>query len=140
MRRTKIISTFGPSIADPKILKDVCEYADVIRINLAHGTWDESEKYNHKRNIQLIQDTAKKLKKPVAILVDLKGNKIRIGDFKNHMIELENDSDINVIFTQVSKVNDIVFLECKLIYMFLSSNAYKNKGSAVRFCLWPQNE
>ena len=41
MRRTKIISTFGPSIADPKILQDVCEYADVIRINLAHGTWDE---------------------------------------------------------------------------------------------------
>ncbi len=91
MRRTKIISTFGPSIADPKILQDVCEYADVIRINLAHGTWDESEKYNHKRNIQLIQDTAKKLKKPVAILVDLKGNKIRISDFMNHMIELEHD-------------------------------------------------
>ena len=43
MRRTKIISTFGPSIADPKILKEVCKFSDVIRINLAHGTWDESE-------------------------------------------------------------------------------------------------
>ncbi len=105
MRRTKIISTFGPSIADPKILQDVCEYADVIRINLAHGTWDENEKYNHKRNIQLIQDTAKKLKKPVAILVDLKGNKIRIGDFKNHMIELEHASDIDIIFTKEKKTN-----------------------------------
>ena len=105
MRRTKIISTFGPSIADPKILQDVCEYADVIRINLAHGTWDESEKYNHKRNIQLIQDTAKKLKKPVAILVDLKGNKIRIGDFKNHMIELEHASDVDIIFTKEKKTN-----------------------------------
>ena len=86
MRRTKIISTFGPSIADPKILKNVCEYADVIRINLAHGTWDESQDYNHRKNIELIQKTAKKLKKPVAILVDLKGNKIRISDFKDHMI------------------------------------------------------
>ena len=112
MRRTKIISTFGPSIADPKILQDVCEYADVIRINLAHGTWDENEKYNHKRNIQLIQDTAKKLKKPVAILVDLKGNKIRIGDFKNHMIELEHASDINVIFTQEKKTdNHEIFID-----------------------------
>ena len=105
MRRTKIISTFGPSIADPKILQDVCEYADVIRINLAHGTWDENEKYNHKRNIQLIQETAKKLKKPVAILVDLKGNKIRIGDFKDHMIELEHASNIDIIFTKEKKTN-----------------------------------
>ena len=117
MRRTKIISTFGPSIADPKILEDVCQHSDVIRINLAHGTWDESEKYNHKRNIQLIQDTAKKLKKPVAILVDLKGNKIRIGDFKNHMIELEHDSDINVIFTQEKKTdNHEIFIDAEYCF------------------------
>ena len=94
MRRTKIIATFGPSIADPEVLKEICEYADAIRINLAHGTWDESEEYNHVRNIQLIQKVSQELKKPVAILVDLKGNKIRIGGFKNHMIELENDSEI----------------------------------------------
>ena len=106
MRRTKIISTFGPSIADPKILKDVCEYADVIRINLAHGTWDESEEYNHKKNIQLIQETAKNLKKPVAILVDLKGNKIRISNFKDHMIELEHGSEINIVFTSEKMANN----------------------------------
>ena len=106
MRRTKIISTFGPSIADPKILEDVCEYADVIRINLAHGTWDESEEYNHKKNIQLIKETAKNLKKPVAILVDLKGNKIRISDFKDHMIELEHGSDINILFTSEKMANN----------------------------------
>ena len=106
MRRTKIISTFGPSIADPKILEDVCEYADVIRINLAHGTWDESEEYNHKQNIQLIQETAKNLKKPVAILVDLKGNKIRISNFKDHMIELEHGSEINIIFTSEKMANN----------------------------------
>ena len=106
MRRTKIISTFGPSISDPKILEDVCEYADVIRINLAHGTWDESEEYNHKKNIQLIKETAKNLKKPVAILVDLKGNKIRISDFKDHMIELEHGSDINILFTSEKMANN----------------------------------
>ncbi len=106
MRRTKIISTFGPSISDPKILEDVCEYADVIRINLAHGTWDESDEYNHKKNIQLIQETAKNLKKPVAILVDLKGNKIRISDFKDHMIELEHGSDINILFTSEKMANN----------------------------------
>ena len=106
MRRTKIIATFGPSIADPEVLKEICEYADAIRINLAHGTWDEGEEYNHIRNIKLIQKVSQELKKPIAILVDLKGNKIRIGGFKNHMIELENDSEINVIFTDQMKTNN----------------------------------
>ena len=106
MRRTKIISTFGPSIADPEILKNVCGYADVIRINLAHGTWDENEKYNHKKNIQQIRKISKELRKPVAILVDLKGNKIRISDFENHMIDLVHGSEINVVFTKEKKTNN----------------------------------
>ena len=112
MRRTKIISTFGPSISDPKILKDVCKYSDVIRINLAHGVWDEREKYNHKKNIRLIQEVSKDLNKPVGIQVDLKGNKIRIGDFKNHFIELENASEIDVIFTEEQKTdNHEIFID-----------------------------
>ena len=46
MRQTKIIATFGPSIEDPKILKKVLERADVIRFNLAHGTWGKSDSQN----------------------------------------------------------------------------------------------
>jgi len=106
MRRTKIISTFGPSISDPEILKEVCKFSDVIRINLAHGTWDQSEEYNHKKNINLIQEISKSLNKPVGIQVDLKGNKIRIGDFENHFIELENASEIDVIFTEEQKTDN----------------------------------
>ena len=112
MRRTKIISTFGPSISDPKILKEVCKFSDVIRINLAHGTWDESEEYNHKKNIHLIQEISKDLNKPVGIQVDLRGNKIRISDFKNHFIELENASEIDVIFTEEQKTdNHEIFID-----------------------------
>ena len=112
MRRTKIISTFGPSISDPKILKEVCKFSDVIRINLAHGTWDEGEEYNHKKNIQLIQEISKDLNKPVGIQVDLRGNKIRISDFKNHFIELENSSEIDVIFTEEQKTdNHEIFID-----------------------------
>ena len=112
MRRTKIISTFGPSISNPKILKEVCKYSDVIRINLAHGTWDESEEYNHKKNIHLIQEISKDLNKPVGIQVDLRGNKIRISDFKNHFIELENASEIDVIFTEEQKTdNHEIFID-----------------------------
>ena len=112
MRRTKIISTFGPSISDPEILKEVCKFSDVIRINLAHGTWDESEEYNHKKNIHLIQEISKDLNKPVGIQVDLRGNKIRISDFKNHFIELESASEIDVIFTEEQKTdNHEIFID-----------------------------
>ena len=85
MRQTKIIATFGPSLEDPKILKKVLERADVIRFNLAHGTWDKSDSQNNAKKIKLVQKTAKKINKPIATLVDLKGNKIRIGNFKKHL-------------------------------------------------------
>ena len=80
MRRTKIIATYGPSLEDPKILTKVLETVDVMRINLAHGSWDDDSDQNHEKKIKLIQKLAKKIEKPIAILVDLKGNKIRIGD------------------------------------------------------------
>ena len=51
MRQTKIIATFGPSLEDPKVLKKVLERADVIRFNLAHGTWDKSDSQNHTNKI-----------------------------------------------------------------------------------------
>ena len=99
MRQTKIIATFGPSIVNPKVLRKILERVDVIRINLAHGTWDAGDNGNNEKNIKLIQQTAKKMKKPIAVLVDLKGNKIRIGNFKNHSLKLENFQKIDIRFT-----------------------------------------
>ena len=111
MRRTKIIATFGPSLEDPKILSKVMATVDVMRINLAHGSWDKGSNQNNEKKIKLIQKIAKKIKKPVAILVDLKGNKIRIGDVKDHVINLEKSSIITVRFSTektAEKDNEIV--------------------------------
>ena len=105
MRQTKIIATFGPSLEDPKILKKVLERADVIRFNLAHGTWDKSDSQNNAKKIKLVQRTAKKMKKPISTLVDLKGNKIRIGNFKKHLIELRDSEKIDVRFTNQATTN-----------------------------------
>ncbi len=105
MRQTKIIATFGPSLEDPKILKKVLERADVIRFNLAHGTWDKSDSQNNAKKIKLVQRTAKKMKKPISTLVDLKGNKIRIGNFKKHLIELRDSDKIDVRFTSQTTTN-----------------------------------
>ena len=100
MRKTKIIATLGPATKDPKTLTKLLQRVDVVRINLAHGTWDPKDKACHQNKIRLVRKISKKIKKPIAILVDLKGNKIRIGNFKNDAIELKKNSLVTIRFTE----------------------------------------
>jgi len=76
MRRTKIVCTIGPASSCPDILERlVREGMDVARLNFSHGTHEE-----HAQNIRTIREIAKRLGKPVAILQDLSGPKLRIGE------------------------------------------------------------
>ena len=95
VRRTKIIATIGPSTHNPEVLKKLLHEVDAVRINLAHGSWDDDES-NHRKTIKNIQKIARKINKPIGILADLKGNKLRVGDFKNEKINLVEDSEITV--------------------------------------------
>ena len=97
IRRTKIIATIGPSTQDLKVLKQLLQEVDVVRINLAHGNWDGDET-NHRKTIKNIQKIARKINKPIGILADLKGNKLRVGDFENGKINLIEGSEIIVRF------------------------------------------
>jgi len=118
MRKTKIIATLGPSTDDPLILTKLLEEVDVVRINLAHGTWDEKDPESHTAKIKSIQKIAKTIKKPIAILVDLKGNKIRIGDLIKQTIDLEKGSMINVRFTEekVSRTIDEIVVNANHVF------------------------
>jgi pyruvate kinase len=85
LRKTKIVATIGPSSSDEKTLTHMIETGmNVARINCSHGTHEE-----YKANIELIRRVAKKLKMPVAILLDLSGLKIRIGEFKEGRVVLK---------------------------------------------------
>ncbi len=76
-KRTKLISTIGPSIDSYEAIKEVIESgANGLRLNFSHGTNEERDK-----QIAWIRKASKALKKPVAIIQDLQGPKIRIGDF-----------------------------------------------------------
>ena len=97
IRRTKIIATIGPSTQDLKVLKQLLQEVDAVRINLAHGNWDGDET-NHRKTIKNIQKIARKINKPIGILADLKGNKLRVGDFENGKINLIEGSEIIVRF------------------------------------------
>ncbi len=73
--RTKIVSTIGPATAAQDKVHALAEIgADVVRINMAHGTHEE-----HARVIRWTREASFHVGKPMAVLADLAGPKIRIG-------------------------------------------------------------
>jgi len=77
MRRTKIVGTIGPASGDtPELDRLVAAGLDVARLNFSHGTHDQ-----HAEVIRRIREGEARWGRPVAILQDLQGPKIRLGTF-----------------------------------------------------------
>ncbi len=75
-RRTKIVATLGPVSRDERVLERLLEAGmDVARINLSHGTTAE-----HDGTIAAARGAARRRGSPLAILIDLPGPKLRLGD------------------------------------------------------------
>ena len=84
-RHTKIVATLGPSSNDPDTLERMIRAGvDVVRLNFSHGKPED-----HMARAQMVRDAAKRVGKPVAILADLQGPKIRVGKFANGKTFLE---------------------------------------------------
>lgn len=74
-RRTKIIATLGPASADPLVLRDLVDAGvDIFRLNFSHGNHEEKQTL-----ISRIRAVSSDAGKPVSILQDLQGPKIRVG-------------------------------------------------------------
>ena len=75
MRKTKIICTIGPASEDEKTLRELCLAGmNVARLNFSHGSYEE-----HGARIEKIKRLRKELSMPIAIMLDTKGPKYRIG-------------------------------------------------------------
>jgi pyruvate kinase len=75
MRRTKIVATLGPATDSDDRIRELIEAGlDVVRLNFSHGTHDE-----HAARIQRVRAQAEAAGKPIALLLDLQGPKIRTG-------------------------------------------------------------
>lgn len=91
-RRTKIIATLGPASSDAEQIKKLIEAGvNVFRQNMSHGDHDY-----HKQTYSRVREIALELNKPVGILADLCGPKIRTGKFENDGIDLEANSTVIV--------------------------------------------
>ncbi len=79
MRNVKIVATLGPSSDTYESIKTLFEAgADVFRLNMSHGSHDEI-RVRH----QIIRDLERDMNRPIGILADLQGPKLRCGVFKN---------------------------------------------------------
>src|SRR5919109_3939215 len=85
MRRTKIVCTIGPSSdSEDMIARLIAAGMNVARLNFSHGTTDYQREL-----VRKIKRVRKALNKPVAILQDLQGPKIRIGIIKSGFVQLQ---------------------------------------------------
>ena len=90
--RTKIVCTLGPATASADQIRGLIEAGmNVARINFSHGTHAQ-----HRETIRLVRAASEELRRPVAILGDLQGPRIRIGDL-SETIELASGSDVIMI-------------------------------------------
>ena len=103
MRRAKIVATFGPAVSDYEKAKAIIEAGvDVARMNLSHG--DHSV---HEKVFATIRKAAAEVGKPVGILVDLQGPKIRLGRFKNDREKIATGGTFTITVDDVEGTESI---------------------------------
>lgn len=84
-RKAKIIATLGPASSSRDIIKQLFDAgADVFRINMSHGTQQD-----HRARFELIRDIEREVGRPIAVLLDIQGPKLRVGLFENDGVDLQ---------------------------------------------------
>lgn len=111
-KKTKIVATVGPATADKKVLERIiAEGVNVIRINFSHGSHEDHEKV-----ISKVREINKEQQIHTAILADLQGPKIRIGEIKGGSVSIKEGKEI--LFSNEEMVGDE-----KAVYMSYESFA-----------------
>jgi pyruvate kinase len=93
MRRTKIVATIGPASRERKVLESLAQAGiDVVRLNFSHG-----EHHEHLAVMQSVREISAALGRPIAILQDLSGPKIRTGRLKDDKpVELRKGDRVTI--------------------------------------------
>jgi pyruvate kinase len=147
-RKAKIVATLGPTSATEEAIRDlVAAGMDVARLNFSHGTYDE-----HAARINIIRKIAHETGKPIAILQDLQGPKMRVGNLPaegvnltaNQIIFLAPEDEIsNLVLESPNKLMipfDVPNLISKKItlrlVLFLEESSNPIKASIYLASLW----
>lgn len=97
MRRAKIVATIGPASESEAKLRELMRAGmDVARINMSHG-----EREHHGEVIARIRSVADDLNRPVAIMLDVSGPKIRTGKMRDGEAHLEDGSEVRITAEEI---------------------------------------
>ena len=116
-RNVKIVATLGPASSEKQVVEELFkEGVDVFRLNLSHGTHEEI-----RNRYRIIREVEKKFERPISILADLQGPKLRCGSFVNQEAQLiagksfrfDNKSDLGDL-TRVNLPEFDVFQDLNL--------------------------
>ncbi len=104
MKRTKIVCTMGPATqSEATVAKLIKAGMSVARLNFSHGTHDD-----HARMIEIIRKVSWQLNKPVSILQDLQGPKLRVGKISNGAVELRKGKFIRITTDEVLGTPELI--------------------------------
>jgi pyruvate kinase len=102
VRRTKIVATIGPASSSPEVLEQLCAAGmDGARFNFSHGTHEDFARW-----AQAVRDAQEAAGRPIALIGDLQGPKLRIGDL-NEPVDLEKGSDVVIAGEDAAADGDV---------------------------------
>ncbi len=127
MKKAKIVATLGPSSID-KIEDMIKAGVDVFRLNFSHA-----DHKTHKATIKKVREIAKKLNSKTAILQDISGPKIRIGEI-NGLLELKRGDKIRLVKKNPKSAYDLTISYPEIIddvnigeYVFFADGSIRTK-------------
>ncbi|MGX6447563.1 pyruvate kinase [Patulibacter sp. S7RM1-6] len=101
-RRTKIVATIGPASRKPEVLVRMIDAGmDVARLNFSHGSHED-----HAETVELVRAAAESAGRPVAILQDLPGPKIRLAQVKDEPLDLREGQKITLASGSIDELGD----------------------------------
>ena len=114
-RSAKILATIGPASSSPDMLKLLVEVGvNAFRLNFSHGSHSD-----HARSIDFIRNIENETGKPIAVIADMQGPKIRCGQFKGGQIELIFGQEITIINDNNSDADNLICIPHKELFEVL---------------------
>lgn len=103
-RFAKIVATVGPATAAPDNLRLLAEVGvNAFRLNFSHGSHAD-----HARTIKVVRQVSKDLERPIALIADMQGPKLRVGELPGGKIELRFASEITLVHARQTNTENTV--------------------------------
>jgi pyruvate kinase len=109
MKKTKIVATIGPASASKEVLRDmILQGCDVVRLNFSHGAYED-----HKKVVDAVRAIDVELGTNTALLADLQGPKLRVGEMENGSVDLVAGQKIIISTTKQIGTAKVIYTNYK---------------------------